>query len=79
MNPLAHRAGCARLYDALGLGGTLVMMDKFDVEHALHLIEIERITVTGLVPTVIRMMLPKLRDSRLHVASVTRSYDWVKP
>lgn len=72
MNPLAHRAGCARLYNALGLGGTLVLMDKFDVELALQLIEQERVTVTGLVPTVIRMMLPKLRERPERCASLRR-------
>ncbi len=72
MTPLAHRAGCARLYNALGLGGTLVLMDKFDVEQALNLIEAEQITVTGLVPTVIRMMLPKLRERPQRCASLRR-------
>ncbi len=59
--PLAHRAGIGRVFSALGLGGTLVIMEKFDAGHALALIETERISITGLPPTVIRMMLPHIR------------------
>ena len=60
--PLAHRAGLARLVNALGLGGTLVVMEKFDVAEALQMIERERVSVAGLPPTVIRMMLPFLKS-----------------
>lgn len=68
--PLAHRAGISRLCNALGLGGTLVIMDKFDTARTLETIERERITVTGLVPTVIRMMLPLLRTNPASCASL---------
>jgi long-chain acyl-CoA synthetase len=60
--PLAHRAGIGRLVNALGLGGMLVIMEKFDAAEALAMIERERITVAGLPPTVIRMMLPAIRS-----------------
>ena len=59
--PLAHRAGIARLFNALGTGGTLVVMEKFDAASALELVARERITVAGLPPTVLRLMLPELR------------------
>jgi long-chain acyl-CoA synthetase len=59
--PLAHRAGIARMFNALGVGGTLVVMEKFDAASALELIARERITVAGLPPTVLRLMLPELR------------------
>ena len=59
--PLAHRAGIARLANALGLGGTLVAMAKFDAAAALEAIARERVSVAGLPPTVLRMMLPELR------------------
>jgi acyl-CoA synthetase (AMP-forming)/AMP-acid ligase II len=59
--PLAHRAGIARLANALGLGGTLVAMAKFDAAAALEAIERERVSVAGLPPTVLRLMLPELR------------------
>lgn len=63
--PLAHRAGIARLANALGLGGTLVAMAKFDAAAALEAIARERVSVAGLPPTVLRMMLPELRrDAR---------------
>jgi long-chain acyl-CoA synthetase len=70
--PLAHRAGIARLINALGLGGTLVIMQKFDATEALELIEREAITVAGLPPTVIRMMLPSLREGRTRLTSLRR-------
>jgi long-chain acyl-CoA synthetase len=70
--PLAHRAGIGRLVNALGLGGTLVLMEKFDAAEALALIERERITVAGLPPTVIRMMLPAIRAHPASCASLRR-------
>ena len=70
--PLAHRAGIARLVNALGLGGTLVIMEKFDAQEALALIERERITVAGLPPTVIRMMLPAIRAEPQKCRSLRR-------
>ena len=68
--PLAHRAGMARLVNALGLGGTLVIMERFDAPLALELIEREAITVAGLPPTVIRMMLPEIRRHPATLASL---------
>ena len=68
--PLAHRAGIARLVNALGLGGTLVIMERFDAASALDLIEREAITVAGLPPTVIRMMLPEIRRNPARLASL---------
>lgn len=70
--PLAHRAGVARLFNALGLGGTLVVMEKFDAGEALATIERERITVAGLPPTVLRLMLPQLRAQPSRGASLRR-------
>lgn len=72
ITPLAHRAGCARMFNALGLGGTLVAMEKFDAAAAVDLIERERVTVAGLVPTVIRMMLPFLKADPARCASLRR-------
>ena len=70
--PLAHRAGVGRLVNALGLGGTLVIMEKFDPAEALALIERERITVAGLPPTVIRMLLPSVRSRPERCRSLRR-------
>jgi long-chain acyl-CoA synthetase len=70
--PLAHRAGVGRLVNALGLGGTLVLMERFDAAEALALIERERISVAGLPPTVIRMLLPAIRAAPGRCASLRR-------
>ncbi len=70
--PLAHRAGVGRLVNALGLGGTLVIMEKFDAAEALALVERERVTVAGFPPTVIRMLLPSIRSNPETCASLRR-------
>ncbi|HEY5900413.1 MAG TPA: AMP-binding protein [Burkholderiales bacterium] len=70
--PLAHRAGVGRLVNALGLGGTLVIMEKFDADEALALVERERVTVAGFPPTVIRMLLPSIKANPARCASLRR-------
>ena len=55
--PFAHRTAIARMYNTLTLGAALVIMPQFDAVETLATIVRERITVTGLVPTVARMML----------------------
>lgn len=72
VTPLAHRTGISRLVSALGLGGTLVAMEKFDPGAALDLIEAERVTVAGMVPTMLRMLLPHLRDNPEKCQSLRR-------
>jgi long-chain acyl-CoA synthetase len=59
--PLAHRTGLARLMNALCLGSTLVVMERFDANTALNLIEQEQVTALGMVPTVARMLLPSMK------------------
>jgi long-chain acyl-CoA synthetase len=55
--PFAHRTAIARLYNALTLGATLIVMPRFDAAETLATIVRERVSVTGLVPTVARMLL----------------------
>jgi acyl-CoA synthetase (AMP-forming)/AMP-acid ligase II len=55
--PFAHRTAIARLYNTLTLGATLVIVPRFDAAETLATIVRERISVTGLVPTVARMLL----------------------
>jgi acyl-CoA synthetase (AMP-forming)/AMP-acid ligase II len=45
------------LYNALTLGATLIVMPRFDAVETLATIVRERVSVTGLVPTVARMLL----------------------
>jgi acyl-CoA synthetase (AMP-forming)/AMP-acid ligase II len=70
--PLAHRTGLGRLTNALCLGGTLVVMDKFDSAQAVELIWRERITVLGMVPTVARMLLPHIERDPDKCSSLRR-------
>jgi len=51
--PFFHVTGCnATLITSVALGGKLVLMRKWDTGHALQLIERERVTITGGVPTI---------------------------
>ena len=58
--PLPHRTGFARVMNMILHGCTLVIMPRFDVAEATRLVEQERVTVFGMVPTVGRMMLPEI-------------------
>ncbi|MBB5047948.1 acyl-CoA synthetase (AMP-forming)/AMP-acid ligase II [Rhodopseudomonas rhenobacensis] len=70
--PLAHRTGFARLSNALTLGGTLVVMKKFDPKQTIETIANEQISVIGMVPTVCRMMLPQIEADPEKCASLRR-------
>jgi long-chain acyl-CoA synthetase len=66
----AHRTAIARLWNALTLGATLVVLPKFDADETLATIAREKITVTGLVPTVARMLLDALDGDASAYASL---------
>jgi acyl-CoA synthetase (AMP-forming)/AMP-acid ligase II len=70
--PLAHRTGFARLANSLTLGGTLVVMNKFDPRETVETIAKERITVVGMVPTVCRMLLAEIRTDPSRCGSLRR-------
>ena len=56
--PLFHATGChATLVSNTAAGGKLVMMHHFDPERALELIERERITIFGGVPTMVMQVI----------------------
>ena len=55
--PLYHAAPWVGVSGTLRLGGTLVVMEKFDPEEYLSLIERHRITHTQLVPTMFSRLL----------------------
>ncbi|HYD69007.1 class I adenylate-forming enzyme family protein [Azospirillum sp.] len=59
-SPLAHRAGLGRLMNAMTLGGTIHVATAFEPDHIVEVIERERITVFGMVPTMCRLLLPSL-------------------
>ncbi len=70
--PLTHRIGLARLANALTLGGTLVVMKKFDAGETVETIAREKITVAGMVPTVCPMLLPEIKADPAKCASLRR-------
>src|SRR6185437_3951391 len=70
--PLAHRTGFARLSNSMTLGGTLVVMKKFDAREAVETIAREKVTVLGMVPTVCRMILPQIEADPTKCRSLRR-------
>jgi long-chain acyl-CoA synthetase len=69
--PLFHVTGCmAVMVTNAAVGGKLVMMRRFDPERALELIERERISTFGGVPTIVMRILDSPSFGRRDVSSV---------
>jgi long-chain acyl-CoA synthetase len=62
--PLYHAAPVANVGAAIRSGGTVVVMERFDPEHFLQLVQQHRITHTQLVPTMFSRMLKLPREVR---------------
>jgi long-chain acyl-CoA synthetase len=58
--PMAHRTGIARIASCFCLGSVVVVLPRFDAVEAVRLIEAERVTTIGVVPTIARMLLPEI-------------------
>jgi len=72
VTPLTHRTGFARLSNSLTLGGTIVVLAKFDAGAVIDAIEKEKITVFGAVPTICRLILPHIEENPSRCASLRR-------
>ena len=57
---MAHRTGIARLVTCFCLGSALIVVPRFDAAEVVRLIEAERATVIGVVPTIVRLLLPEI-------------------
>lgn len=68
---MAHRTGLGRLANTFSLGCALIMQSRFDADDAVSLIEREKVTVLGGVPTVYRLMAPEL-ERRPEAAKTVR-------
>jgi long-chain acyl-CoA synthetase len=62
--PLYHAAPNAAVSLAIRTGGTAVIMERFDPEHYLALVERHRITHSQLVPTMFSRLLKLPEDVR---------------
>ncbi len=73
--PLYHAAPLRFCMAALRLGGTVVVMERFDAEECLAMIERHRITTSQFVPTMfVRMLkLPDEVRERYDVSSLTHA------
>ena len=69
--PLFHATGChATLVTNTAAGGKLVMMHHFDPERALELIERERVTIFGGVPTMVMQVIDSPDFAKRDITSV---------
>ncbi len=69
--PLFHATGChALLVTNTAAGGKLVMMHHFDPERALELIERERITIFGGVPSMVMQVIDSPNFDKRDTSSV---------
>ncbi|HSN02943.1 MAG TPA: class I adenylate-forming enzyme family protein [Acidimicrobiales bacterium] len=69
--PLFHATGClASMVVSTAAGGKLVMMHHFEPGAALSLIETERMTMVGGVPTIVMQLLDHPDFSRFDTSSV---------
>jgi len=57
--PMAHRTGLGRVVNMIMTGGKLIVMKRFDPKLAVDLIEREKVSVLGGVPTIVRMLMPE--------------------
>ena len=62
--PLYHSAPQAAVNLTIAIGGTVIIMERFDPEHYLQLVEKYRVTHTQLVPTMFSRMLKLPEESR---------------
>lgn len=70
--PLAHRTAFARMGNMVVHGCTLIVMPRFDAKEVARTIEEEKITVLGVVPTVIRMLMPEIEAAPSRFATIQR-------
>jgi long-chain acyl-CoA synthetase len=70
---MAHRTGLGRLANTFQLGCTLLMQGRFDAAGCVDLIEKEKVTILGGVPTVFRLMAPELEKAAASRPEALRS------
>lgn len=71
-SPLSHTAVSGLAVTSLHFGHTIVLMERFDAERVLQLIQDERVTTTHMVPTQLHRLLrlPAETRSRYDVSSM---------
>ena len=70
--PLYHSAPQAAVNLTIAVGGTVIIMEKFDPEHYLQLVEKHRVTHSQLVPTMLSRLLklPEATRTRYDLSSL---------
>jgi fatty-acyl-CoA synthase len=78
--PLFHNGGSVvTLLSAITKGSCVVLMDKFDVDEALQLIEAEKITILHNVEATIRMLLEAPNREKYDLGSLSRGFSTGPP
>ena len=72
--PLYHAAGFVNTFTTLLLGGTVVLLSRFDPERTLALIETHRVQWASFVPTMLQRIwrLPEETRNRYDLSSLAR-------
>ncbi|MBN2496243.1 MAG: AMP-binding protein [Deltaproteobacteria bacterium] len=74
--PMYHTSGAVAFMASCFLGGTNVLLDDFSADRCIELVEAERITILGGVPTILVLMLrsPRLDDCDISTLRVFVSF-----
>ena len=71
--PLYHSAPQAAVGLTIRMGGTAIIMERFDAEHYLQLVEKHRVTHSQLVPTMFSRLLKLPDDGAARATTSARS------
>jgi fatty-acyl-CoA synthase len=72
--PPFHFAGMFGIYISLFSGGKLILMERFNPQQMLELVERERVTHIGASPTVYRLMLGVPHQEKYDLSSVQKRF-----
>jgi acyl-CoA synthetase (AMP-forming)/AMP-acid ligase II len=68
--PFFHIGGLSGLYMSTAVGAKLALMYKWNPDHALELVQRERVSSIAGVPTVVRQLLERAKEQRLNLDSL---------
>jgi long-chain acyl-CoA synthetase len=68
--PFFHIGGLSGLYVMTAMGAKLALMYKWQTDHALDLVQRERVSSIAGVPTVVRQLLERAKEQDLELASL---------
>lgn len=73
-SPVAHRVGLSRVINMLCVGLTAIIMERFDADEAINLIEQHQVTCISVVPTIARMLAPAFERNAARCQSLKQLF-----